>query len=86
MKHFFSHAEIAFWNTAITLMSQEKLPRVYSHTLAVLTLRLQPVTPQLSLKEVKLNFSNDTKRWLRLAVISLVSLGIGVLLGWLRTS
>lgn len=81
-----SRVEIAFWDTAIALMSRDHLPRVYSHTLAVLTLRLQPAAHQFCLKRPRAIINSTRIRWVRLALISAAGLLLGVLLGYLSSS
>lgn len=86
MKRILSRAEIAFWDTAISLMSQSKTPRVYSQTVATMTLRLQSFVPSVvgaaspELHKIRL------RPGARLALISGLSLLIGLLLGWLRST
>lgn len=86
MRNIFSQVEIVFWDTAIALMSREKMPRVYSHTLAALTLRLQPIYHQPVLKHLRLKINLPTNRIFRLIFISVVGLFFGLLLGWMRSS
>jgi hypothetical protein len=81
-----SRVEIAFWDTTIALMSREKMPRVYSQTLAALTLRLQPAIPHIALKHPRVIISLPQNRWIRLALIAAAGLLLGVLLGWLGSS
>jgi hypothetical protein len=81
-----SRVEIAFWDTTIALMSREKMPRVYSQTLAALTLRLQPAIPRIALKHPRVKISIPQNRWIRLALIAAAGLLLGVLLGWLGSS
>jgi len=86
MKNILSRAEIAFWDTAIALMSQSKTPRVYSQTVATMTLRLQSFNPSIvrvaSHERSKLRLRPGT----RLALISGSSLVLGLILGWLKSS
>ena len=81
-----SRVEIAFWDTTIALMSREKMPRVYSQTLAALTLRLQPAIPHTPLKHPRVIINFSQNRWIRLALIALAGLLLGVLLGWLGSN
>ena len=85
MKNITSYAEIALWDTAIALMSSEKTHRVYSHTVAALTLRLQPFHPHTASLRCTSQLSLRAHHWFRLAVISVFSLIFGILIGWLKT-
>lgn len=86
IKKFIAAAEITFWNTAIAVMSHENTPRMYSQTLATLTLRLQHL-PQL-----KTSFPNQAadldrkQQTIRLTLISAAGLTLGLLLGWLKSN
>jgi hypothetical protein len=84
MKNIISQAEIFFWDAAITLMSREKTPRMYSQTVAAMTLCLRPVNPNLSLRNIRYKVNIRPQQWVRLGIISVTSLILGLLLGWLR--
>jgi len=90
MKKFISQIEIAFWDTAITLMSQEKTPRVYTHTLAAMTLCLRPEFPRTSWHHLMIKRDITSRQWIRLGIIALTGLILGVILGltisWLESS
>jgi hypothetical protein len=83
MKNLASYAEIALWDTAISLMSSEKTRRIYSQTVAAITLRIQPVHPQFVHIERKKRAQPRKFELLRLIVISIIGLLLGTLLGWL---
>jgi len=84
LKNIASYAEIALWDTAIALMSSEKTRRVYSHTVASMTLRLQPIHPQVANLRLSSFFSLNTQHWIRLVFISIFGLCLGIILGWLK--
>jgi hypothetical protein len=85
MKNIIAQAEIVFWDAAINLMSREKTPRVYSQTLAQMTLCLRPVNPNISLRSVKTMGGIRPLQWVRLGIISVAGLILGLILGWLRS-
>jgi hypothetical protein len=86
MKNIIAQAEIVFWDTAINLMSREKTPRVYSQTLAQMTLCLRPVNPDISLRFLKDMGSIRPLHWVRLGIVSVAGLVLGLILGWLRSN
>jgi len=86
MRKIFSQLEIAFWDTAISLMSQEKTPRVYSHTLAAMTLCLKPEFPRVSWLRFTGKINIPSRQWIRLGVIALLGLLLGIGLGWLQSN
>jgi hypothetical protein len=85
MKNIIGQAEIAIWDAAINLMSREKTPRVYSQTLAQMTLYLRPENPRISLRQYKNINAYRPYQWMRLGIIAVTGLAIGLLLGWLRS-
>jgi F0F1-type ATP synthase assembly protein I len=83
---FISAAEITFWNIAIAVMSHENTPRVYSQTLATLTLRLQNF-PQLKTSCNNQAKTRDRKQQtIRISIISAAGLVFGLFLGWLKSN
>jgi hypothetical protein len=86
MKNIISQAEIIFWDAAINFMSRENTPRVYSQTLAQMTLCLRPVNPSISLRHLKDIGSIRPLQWVRLGIISMIGLVLGLILGWLRSN
>jgi hypothetical protein len=86
IKKLISAAEITFWNTAIALMSHQNTPRVYSQTLATLTLRLQHF-PQMKTSYVNLASTRDLRQQkIRLIIISVAGLILGLFIGWLKSN
>lgn len=84
MKKIIEQAEIAFLDVAINFMSRENTPRIYSHTLAQMTLYLRPANHDILFRQHKNISTIQPHQWLRLGVIALIGLAIGFLLGWLR--
>ena len=85
MKNIIGQAEIAFWDAAINFMSRDKTPRVYSQTLAQVTLCLRSENPSISLSQFKNISAIHPYQWVRLGIIAVTGLAIGLLLGWLRS-
>jgi hypothetical protein len=85
MKNIIEKAEIAFWDAAINYMSRDKTPRVYSQSLAQITLYLRPENPSITLPKVKDIYTVHARQLARLGIIALSGLAIGLLLAWLRT-
>jgi hypothetical protein len=86
MKNIASHAEIAFWDAAISLMSRRTTPRVYSQMVATMTLRLQPISRTKSLQPSPEKTITRWLQWAHLGIISIASLLLGILLGWIRSN
>ena len=85
MKNIIAQAEIAFWDTAINFMSRDNKPRVYTQTLAQMTLHLRPLNPSIPQAQIKNISTIHTRQLVRLGIIALSGLIIGLLLGWLIT-
>lgn len=86
MKNIASYAEIAFWDTAIEVMSRATTPRVYSQVVAALTLRLQPVSRTRLFQQYPEKRITRWQQGIRLGIISITSLLLGIFLGWLRSN
>lgn len=66
-------------------MSQEKTPRIYSHTLAAMTLCLRPEPRRNSWNQLFKKSNISVRQWIRLCAIALLGIILGLVLGWLQS-
>jgi hypothetical protein len=80
-----SLAEIAFWDSAIALMSNNNIHHGYSYTVAAMTLRIQPYPTSPANLFPTLKIDQRITKFIRLGIFSGFGLILGILLGWLKS-